>query len=80
MIRSLDVGRTSSGAQGLKQQALKRGTGHRLPVRKAAGNKLADLGPRNEKVFIKFTAAGLERRGKDPGIGGVLHVKRNLVW
>ena len=63
-----------------KQQALKRGTGHRLPVRKAAGNKLADLGPRNEKVFIKFIATRIEGRGKDPGVRRVLNMERNLVW
>ena len=80
MLPGTPITSEGAGAQGLKQQALKRGTGHRLPVRKASGNKLADLGPRNEKVFIKFTAAGLEGRGNDPGVGRVFHMKRNLMW
>ena len=61
-------------------EALKRGTGHRLSVRKPASHKLADLGSRHEEVFIKFGGPRRLRRGKDKGIGRMFHVERNLVW
>ena len=59
MIRSLDVGRTSSGAQGLKQQALKLLPGSKLKggwARKAASRKLTCRGP-----WIKFRGARIGR-------------------
>ena len=42
--------------------------------------KRADLGPRNQEVFIKFIATRIEGRGKDPGVRRVLYMERNLVW